>query len=260
MSAITSSTPGEGREKAQRAWRLAWAFAALATAFALRPAPAWAAGEFTSDFRLEDCTWSAWGRQNPYMSLRPGRQLVLEGEEEGAEIRAEVTMLPQLETIHFVTAKGVPLTVVARVMEEREFEDGEIVEVSRNWIARCAETSNIFYFGEEVDNYEDGVLVSHEGAWRAGVDGAQPGLLMPGSFLLGARYFQELAPDVAEDQGTNARMGFAISVPAGHFTNCVQIDETNPLSSSGGKDVKIFCPGTGIVRDEALELVEINVL
>jgi hypothetical protein len=258
MSAIMNRTSGEGRGKGYRARRLAWALAAV---LALPALPAWGAAEkgFTSDFRLEDCTWSAWGRQNPYMSLRPGRQLVLEGEEDGTEVRAEVTMLPQLETISFVTARGKPLTVVTRVMEEREFEDGEIVEVSRNWIARCVETSNIFYFGEEVDDFEDGVLVGHHGEWRAGVDGAQPGLLMPGSFLLGARYFQEQAPDVAEDQGTNARMGFAVAVPAGVFPDCVQIDESNPLEP-GDKDVKIFCPGAGIVRDEELELVEINVL
>ena len=231
----------------------------LAAALAL-PQAALGADEFTTDFRIEDCTWSAWGRENPYMSLRPGRQQVLEGEEDGTEIRAEVTMLHQLETIHFTTAKGKPLTVVARVMEEREFEDGEIVEVSRNWVARCVQTSNIFYFGEEVDNYEDGVLVDHEGAWRAGVDGAQPGLLMPGSFLLGSRYYQEQAPGEAEDRGENVRMGFAVSVPAGIFTECVQIDETNPLSSNpNAVDVKVFCPGVGIVKDESLELVSFGV-
>jgi hypothetical protein len=223
-------------------------------------APGWTAPQFTSDFLIENCTWSAWGRQNPYFSLRPGRQLVLEGEEDGAEIRAEITVLRDLETISFTTKRGVPITVQARVLEEREFEDGEIVEVSRNWVARCVETGNIFYFGEEVDNYEDGVLVNHEGAWRAGEDGAQPGVLMPGSFILGARYFQEIAPDVAEDQGENTRMGFNVTVPAGTFGNCVEVTETNPLSSRGSKDIKVYCPGVGIVKDEALHLVSQGVV
>src|SRR5918992_909970 len=222
-------------------------------------APGWAAPEFTSDFLIENCTWSAWGRQNPYFSLRPGRQLVLEGEEDGAEIRAEITVLRQFETISFTTKRGVPLTVTTRVLEEREFEDGEIVEVSRNWVARCVETGNIFYFGEEVDNFEDGVLVNHKGAWRAGEDGAQPGLLMPGSFILGARYFQELAPDVAEDRGENTRMGFNVTVPAGTFANCVEVTETNPLSPRS-RDIKVYCPGVGIVKDEALSLVSQGVV
>lgn len=238
------------------AWRLAFA---LVIPLALPQAPAWGAAEFTTDFRLEDCTWSAWGRQNPYFSLRPGRQLVLEGEEDGEEVRAEITVLREVETISFVTANGVPLTVVARVVEEREFEDGEIVEVSRNWFARCVETSDIFYFGEEVDNYEDGVVVDHEGSWRAGEDGALPGLIMPGTFLLGARYFQEMAPDVAEDRGENVAMGLNVAVPAGSFRGCVRVDDTDALSP-GRPDPKIYCPGVGQVRDEDLVLVEHGVV
>jgi hypothetical protein len=236
-------------------WRLAWALAAI---FALAPAPGWAAPKFTSDFLLERCTWSAWGRENPYFSLRPGRQLVLEGEEDGAEIRAEVTVLKQLETISFVTTRGVPITLKARVVEEREFEDGVIIEVSRNWFARCVETSDIFYFGEEVDIFEDGVLVGHEGAWRAGEDGAQPGIIIPATFLLGARYFQEIAPGVAEDRGENVNMGLTVTVPAGTFTNCVEVEESSPLSS--GKDTKVYCPVIGLVKDEALQLVEHGVV
>jgi hypothetical protein len=250
MIKILSDERGKGR----RAWQLALI---LATAFALPQAPG-RAQDFTTDFRLENCTWSAWGRQNPYLSLRPGRQLVLEGEEDGTEIRAEMTILRELETISFTTARGVPLTVQARVVEEREFEDGELVEVSRNWFARCVETTNIFYFGEEVDIYEDGVIVSHDGKWRAGEDGALPGLIMPGTFLLGARYFQEMAPDVAEDRAENAAMGLTVRVPAGTFTDCVSVEETNPLGSDD-VDLKVYCPGIGIVRDQALRLVEIRV-
>ena len=92
-----------------RSWRFAFALAIL---LALPQASAWGAAEFTTDFRLEDCTWSAWGRQNPYLSLRPGRQLVLEGEEDGEELRVEITVLRELETISFQTANGVTLTVV----------------------------------------------------------------------------------------------------------------------------------------------------
>jgi hypothetical protein len=243
------------KSKTTCAWRLALA---LATVFILTQRPAGAA-EFTRDFRLEDCTWSAWGNQNPYFSLRPGRQLVLEGEDDGAEIRAEITVLRQLEVIRFTTPGGVPITVVARVVEEREFEDGEIVEVSRNWYARCVQTSDIFYFGEEVDIYEDGELVNHHGAWRAGENGALPGVMMPGSFLLGARYYQEIAPGVAEDRAEHVGMGITATVPAGTFVNCVSVEETNPLSP-GDVGEKIYCPWVGIVQDEELELVETGVV
>jgi hypothetical protein len=232
---------------------------ALIAGLALVCAPAGAAS-FTTDFSLEDCAWSAKGTQNPYFSLRPGYQLVLEGEDEGADVRAEVTVLRQFETIEFTTPDGTTLRVRTRVLEEREFEDGEIVEVSRNWVARCVQTSDIFYFGEEVDIYEDGEIVSSEGAWRAGVDGAQPGLLMPGRFLLGARYFQEQAPDVALDRGKNVDMGLAVTVPAGSFADCVVVQESSPLNPDSSGDIKVYCPGVGIVMDEALALVEIAVV
>ncbi|HWM94151.1 MAG TPA: hypothetical protein VN493_25565 [Thermoanaerobaculia bacterium] len=63
--------------------------------------------------------------------------------------------------------------------------------VSRNWYSRCRQTHDVFYFGEEVDIYEDGQIVRHEGAWEAGKNGSQPGII-PARFLLGARDYQEL--------------------------------------------------------------------
>lgn len=231
---------------------------ALAIGGALLPAAGWAAA-FTDDFRLESCTWSAQGRQNPFFNLRPGFQLVLEGEDDGEDVHLEITVLNRLETITFQTARGAQLTVVARVVEERESKDGELVEVSRNWFARCVETSDIFYFGEEVDFYENGVIVGHGGSWRAGVDGARPGIIMPGTYLLGARYFQEVAPDVAEDRAEHVAMGVALALPAGTLSGCVTIEETTPLEP-GAKGRKTYCPRLGLVKDGPLELVESGVV
>jgi hypothetical protein len=210
--------------------------------------------DFTSQFRLEDCTWLSNGEQNPYFKLRPGYRLTLEGEDE----TALVTVLRQTKRIKFTTPNGKRLNVITRVVEEREFEDDELVEVSRNFFARCKETSDIFYFGEEVDDFEDGELVGHEGAWLAGVDGALPGIIMPGTFLLGARYFQEIAPGVALDRGENVAMDIDITTPAGAFHDCVSVVDTDALDPEDPGDVKIYCPGVGIVMDEDLELVEIE--
>jgi hypothetical protein len=233
-----------------------WKVTLMSTvAVALLQGPALAVG-FTSDFRLEDCTWSSKGQQNPYFSLQKGYRLVLVGEEDGEEIRAQVTVLRQTRRITFETAQGVSLTVRARVVEEREWEDGELVEVSRNWFARCQETSDIYYFGEDVDDYEDGDIVGHEGAWRSGVDGALPGIIMPGTFLLGAKYFQEIAPGVALDRGRNVSMGLDVVTPAGTFSRCVGVMDTNALEPDAEGDPKVYCPGIGIVMDEDLALVE----
>ena len=109
---------------------------------------------------------------------------------------------------------------------------------------------------EEVDIYEHGEVVDHEGAWLAGVHGARPGILMPeDGFMVGSRYFQELAPGVALDRAEHKRAGFSVRVPAGRFDDCVEVEETTPLEA--GKSIKVYCRGVGLVRDDDLELTAI---
>jgi len=220
--------------------------AIFATALCASLSPAWSEEPFTTDFRIEDCEFEADGR-NAYFSLIPGDQLVLTSEEDGEEAVVQITVLQQRRTITFTTERGRTLRVKARVVEEREWEDDELIEVSRNYFALCDQTGDVFYFGEAVDIYEDGEIVSHDGAWLAGLGGAQPGVIMPGSYLLGARYFQERAPG-AMDRGENTAMGLTIATPAGTFHDCVEVIETSPLEP-GHESLKRYCPGIGLVQD-----------
>ncbi|MBI1880430.1 MAG: hypothetical protein HYR94_19810 [Chloroflexi bacterium] len=96
--------------------------------------------------------------------------------------------------------------------------------------------------------------MSHEGAWRAGEAGATPGIIMPGTFLLGSRYFQEQAPDVAMDRAEHVAMGLDVNVPAGTFADCVEVIETTPLEP-GSESIKRYCPGVGLVFDNGVDLV-----
>jgi hypothetical protein len=147
--------------------------------------------------------------------------------------------------------------IATRVVEERETADGELVEISRNFFASCLPNRDVFYFGEDVDIYEDGEIVSHEGAWRAGRNGAEPGIIMPESaFILGQRYFQELAPGVALDRAEHIANDLEIDVPAGSFEDCVHVVETSPLEA-GAESNKTYCPRVGMVRDGELELVAV---
>lgn len=227
----------------------------LVTLALLLGSPAWAA--FTSEFHLARCAWSDNSQANPYFILKPGHRVVLEGEQDGTEGRVEITVLRERRRISFETSDGQTVTLRARVIEEREFEDGELIEVSRNFFALCRQTSDVFYFGEEVDIYEDGEVVDHSGAWEAGVAGALPGLIMPGTFLLGSRYFQEIAPGVALDRSRNIEEGLEITVPAGTLHGCVAVEDTNALTE-GPADLKVYCPGVGLTIDETLEAVEIG--
>lgn len=200
----------------------------------------------------ERCTFVTSG-SNTYHPLWPGYSLLLEGEEEDdeeelVEISVEVEVLTDTEMVDGVRT---------RVLEERESEDGELVEVSRNFVAICRETGDLWYFGEDVDDYEDGEIVGHEGAWRAGVNGAMPGILMPGNPINGARYHQELAPGVAEDRGEIVGIEDSFEVPAGTFEDVLHVVDTDPLDEESEGDSKRYAPGVGLIQDEVLELVEI---
>lgn len=209
---------------------------------------------FTQRFALERCHFTNKG-DNPYFPLQPGTVSVLEGDDEGAEVQLTVTVTCDTRTITFSTPDGVTLQVKARVVEERETEDEELVEVSRNYFAQCRETGDVYYFGEETDLYEDDEIVGHEGAWLAGENGAQPGLIMPGTPLLGSRFFQEVAPGVALDQAEIVEGCLDTDVSAGTFEDCIRTRETTALEP-GAEEFKVFCPGPGLVIDSTLELTE----
>jgi hypothetical protein len=117
--------------------------------------------EFTASFRFQDCSFQSTG-ENPYfIELDPGHRLVFEAEEDGVTTELFITVLPATRRIS-LRLGGRIRTVTTRVVEEREFEDGDLIEVSRNFLAICGGTNDVVYFGEEVDIYEDGEIVRHE--------------------------------------------------------------------------------------------------
>ena len=202
---------------------------------------------YTRSFMLGRCGgFSSIGR-NPFFILEPGYKLVLAGVEDGVVKRLVVTVRNQTRVIEGVET---------RLVEERETEDGELVEVSRNYFAICNRTNSVIYFGEKVDIYEDGVIVGHEGEWLAGVNGARPGIIMPGTVLLGARYFQEIAPGVALDRAEIVRLNATVQTPAGRFRGCLRTRETTPLEPEE-VEFKSYAPGIGLIQDEVLRLVRI---
>ena len=179
---------------------------------------------------------------NPYFILEPGHFRILrKGNEE-----LTITVLDETKTVD---------GVVTRVIEERETKDGKLVEISRNFFAISKRTNGVYYFGEEVDIYENGKIINHDGAWLSGVNGAKFGLAMPGSPLIGARFYNELAPKIAMDRVEIVSVTETLETPAGTFKNCLKTEETTPLEP-GNKEYKIYARGIGLVKDDKLELVE----
>ena len=209
------------------------------------------AQEFTTDFNRNNCTFTSAGN-NPYLPIWPGLVLQLEGVEEDEGELVELSV-----TTSVLTDTELVDGVVTRVVEEREFEDGELVEVSRNFVAICRETGDVWYFGEDVDDYEDGEIVGHEGAWRSGVDGAAPGILMPGSPMIGQRFFQEIAPGVALDRAEIIAMGEEVEVPFGTFTDTLRTVDTDVLDPES-TNPKVYAKGLGNIVDEELRLVDLS--
>ncbi|HLA81292.1 MAG TPA: hypothetical protein VJP78_06720 [Thermoleophilia bacterium] len=196
---------------------------------------------FTADFPIDKADLVSIGR-NPYFILEPGYALVLEGGNE----QVIITVLNDTKMVDGVET---------RVVEERETKGGQLVEVSRNYFAISKRTNDVFYFGEDVDMYKDGKLVSHDGAWHSGVNGAKFGLMMPGQPSLNARYYQEVAPGVAMDRVEIVSLSETVKTPAGEFTNCVKVEETTPLEPFI-TDYKYHAPGIGMVQDGKLKLLK----
>jgi len=189
------------------------------------PEPIW-----SDDFSIDKADLVSTG-SNPYFILEPGYRLVLKDGEDTL-------------TISVLNMTKVVDGVETRVVEEKETVRGRVAEVSRNYFAISKKNNTVFYFGEDTG-----------GAWRAGVNGARAGVMMPGIALLGARYYQEVAPKVAMDRGEIVSMSETQRVPAGKFDKVLKIEETTPLEP-GNKDYKYYARGIGLLRDGAFVLVK----
>jgi hypothetical protein len=213
-------------------------------AVATLPVCATAADESWQDrFSIDQYTMSPDG-ENAYWSLRPGHYVVLGGlESDGSEL-VVISVLDETEIVDGIET---------RVIEEREFENGELVEVSRNFFARAKETDDIYYFGEDVDYFEDGEIVAHDGEWRAGVNDARPGLYMPAKPTVGMKFYMEIAPDEAMDRAEIFETGATCETPKRTFSDCLIVTESSPLEP-GDESYKRYAKGVGMIHDDGLDL------
>jgi hypothetical protein len=195
---------------------------------------------WTKSFQIQEGELSSTGR-NPYFILEPGYRMVLENDRE----RLTITVLNETRKIDGVET---------RIVEERETKNDRPVEISRNYFAISKRTNNVYYFGEDVDIYKAGKVISHEGAWMAGVNGARFGLAMPGVPTLKAKYYQELAPRVAMDRAEIVSLSETLTTPAGMFKDVLKVVETTPLER--GAEAKYYAPGVGLLQDGSLKLVK----
>jgi hypothetical protein len=197
---------------------------------------------YTESLMADSCSFSTTGR-NTYFILEPGYQLILKNNDGNDTEQLIITVLNDTKKIG---------NIETRVVEENESKNGDTIEISRNYFAFCMQTSTIYYFGEEVDIYKKGKIVSHGGAWIAEGNN-RAGVVMPGLILLGSRYYQEMAPGVAMDRAEIISTTDTMQTPAGLFINVLKTEETNALKPNE-KEYKYYAPGIGLIQDEDLLL------
>lgn len=190
---------------------------------------------------------------NPYFPLTPGTTFVYEGESEDETIRDEVFVTNE-------TKKVMGINTIA--VRDREFADGELAEETFDWYAQDKD-GNVWYFGEDSREYDEGKVVSTAGSWEAGVDGAQPGIIMEGNPQVGDTYRQEYLAGEAEDMAEVISLNETVTVAHGSFKDCLKTKEWTPLEP-GIEENKYYAAGTGLVLEitvkggsERLELVDI---
>jgi hypothetical protein len=192
---------------------------------------------------------------NPWFPLRPGNRLVYRGSEDGHRLR----------DVFLVTHRTARIDgVVCRVVQDRLFQDGVLRERTTDWYAQTT-AGTVWYFGEataELDRH--GHVVSREGSFRAGRDGAEAGVFMPAHPAVGQSFQQEDSPGQAEDRFTIVDLHATVSVPVLGSTHAMLTRETTVLEP-GVVDHKYYVRDIGTVREvtvkggsESLRLVSVS--
>jgi uncharacterized membrane protein YkoI len=179
---------------------------------------------------------------NPYLPFIPGTTTVFEGETEEGSEHQETTVLHETRDIQGITATVVRDTV---------WLDGALKEDTYDWYAQDKD-GNVWYLGEDTREYENGEVVSTEGSWEYGVDGALPGIMMPGTPQVGDTFREEYYAGEAEDSGEVTSLSETASVQYGDFSNVVVIRERTPLEPDILED-KYYAAGVGLIMEQMVE-------
>jgi hypothetical protein len=188
---------------------------------------------------------------NPYWPLVPGTSWTYEG---GGE-RVVVTVTDRTHPV---------MGIEARVVRDRDYRGDALIEDTEDWFAEDNE-GNVWYFGEDTAECRNGQVTSTAGAWQAGVDGAQPGIVMLGAPRVGDAYRQEYYAGQAEDAARVRAVGVTLDIDGTPYENALVTEEFTRLEP-GVLEHKSYAPEVGLVEERdvrgsggAIRLVEVVV-
>jgi hypothetical protein len=138
--------------------------------------------------------------------------------------------------------------VTTRVVNDRVLKHGRVTERTTDYYAqdRCG---NVWYFGEDTAELDRrGNVITTDGSFHAGVDGAQPGVFMQARPQLDRKFRQEWYQGQAEDVYKAISRTASRTVPYGSFTHVLRTVETNALEP-GVRDNKYYVRGIGTAEE-----------
>ncbi len=179
---------------------------------------------------------------NPFYPISLIGQAISIGTEGGKPARNEITLLPDTKMI---TWQG--QQIEARVNQFVAYTDGKLVEVAYDYFAQ-ADDGSVYYLGEDVSNYEDGKVVSQEGSWLTGKDGAPAALIMPAHPAVGQVFNPENLPGVVYETDEILSLTEKTTTPAGPTDQGMLVKET---LMDGSIEHKVYAANFGIVEERA---------
>ena len=173
---------------------------------------------------------------NKYFSLPVGKKLFLKANtESGVE---EITIEISGET---KVIEGVKTLVYLDTVHK----NGVIYEITRDYLAQHKKTGDVWYFGEDVNNYDEkGNLKDHAGTFIHGKDGAKAGIWIKAKQIVGETYKQEYYKGVAEDIRDTVSIGQTVKTSLGVYKDCVKVYDWTPLDPES-REYKYYCPSVG---------------
>lgn len=175
---------------------------------------------------------------NPYLPLASLKQDVLENK----TLRVERTAKPNVRKTFQIGGQ----TVEALAVEDREFNaSGDLTEATLDYFAQD-DDGNVYYMGEDVDEYKNGKVSGHSGAWLFGKDTQRLGVIMPAQPKVGDKFKSEDAAPVTWEADEVISLSETANVPVGTFQNCLKIKE---IASDGDTEYKLYAPHVGCVEE-----------
>jgi hypothetical protein len=172
---------------------------------------------------------------NPLHPTSNVKQVIMGGHVDDKPFRTEVTLLPATKPIAWQGQ-----TVDTAVIQYVAYLDGRIHEVAIDWYAQ-ADDGSVWYFGEDVFNYEDGKVADTKGTWVAG-DTTPAAMIMPAKPAAGNVYRPENAPGIAFEEVRVDKVDQNVAGPSGKLSGAIEVNE---LHMDGTREGKVFAPGYG---------------